>query len=192
MPVDIFSIDQLYPTFTGEETNTEKIERLADYLYKLIESLRYTLYHLGEENFSGGFDELKKKIEADIGTEIDLSDYVKQEDLAGYATDSDVDAAVADKVTDTELNTALAGYAQRSELSGYVPTSSMGDNSVAAGANLSLTADGGVTVNASGTAPGLGSGIVTINGNMISINTSTGMVSITAGGGLWVNGNRIA
>ena len=94
-----------------------------------------------------------------------------------------METAVSDKVTDTELNTALAGY---------VPTTSLGDNSVAAGVNLSLTADGGVTVNASGTAPGLGSGIVTINGNMISINTSTGMVSITAGGGLWVNGNRIA
>ena len=83
MPVDIFSIDQLYPTFTVEETNTEKIERLADYLYKLIESLRYTLYHLGEENFSGGFDELKKKIEADIGTQIDQSDYVKQKTAYG-------------------------------------------------------------------------------------------------------------
>lgn len=182
MPVDIFSIDQLYPTFTGEETNTEKIERLADYLYKLIESLRYTLYHLGEENFSGGFEELKKKIEADIGTQIDLSDYVKQEDLAGYATDSDVDAAVADKVTDTELNTALAGYAQRSELAGYVPTSSMGDNSVAAGVNLSLSADGGMTITASGNAPGLSSGIIYIN---------AASVNITAPMGVYANGARI-
>lgn len=143
MPVDIFSIDQLYPTFTGEETNTEKIERLADYLYKLIESLRYTLYHLGEENFSGGFEELKKKIEADIGTQIDLSDYVKQEDLDGYATDSDVDAAVADKVTDTELNTALAGYAQRSELAGYVPLSSANDVILSAGGIITLLSTSG-------------------------------------------------
>ena len=182
MPVDIFSIDQLYPTFTGEETNTEKIERLADYLYKLIESLRYTLYHLGEENFSGGFDELKKKIEADIGTQIDLSDYVKQEDLAGYATDSDVETAVSDKVTDTELNTALAGYAQRSELSGYVPTTSLGDNSVAAGVNLSLSADGGITITASGNAPGLQSGIISIN---------AASVNITAPMGVYANGARI-
>ena len=173
MPVDIFSIDQLYPTFTGEETNTEKIERLADYLYKLIESLRYTLYHLGEENFSGGFDELKKKIEADIGTQIDLSDYVKQEDLAGYATDSDVETAVSDKVTDTELNTALAGY---------VPTTSLGDNSVAAGVNLSLSADGGITITASGNAPGLQSGIISIN---------AASVNITAPMGVYANGARI-
>ncbi|MDT3366890.1 MAG: hypothetical protein LIQ26_06435 [Bacteroidota bacterium] len=186
MPVDIFSIDQLYPTFTGEETNTEKIERLADYLYKLIESLRYTLYHLGEENFSGGFEELKKKIEADIGTQIDLSDYVRQEDLADYVTDTELSTELAGYATQSDLS----GYAQTTDLQNYVPKTTLGDNSVGAGGNLQLsasvdmtqTAAGGITITASGTAPGLSSGIININ---------AASVNITAPMGVYANGTRI-
>lgn len=188
MAVDIYSIDQLYPDFAEGETAQEKIQKITDYLFRLIESLRYTLYHLSGENFEDGtFDELMKKIEQDIGGEIDLSDYVKQEDLSDY-------------VTDTELSTELAGYAKTTDLSGYattgdlasyVPktTASGSDNSMAAGATLNLS---GTNVQMTGTynadtqAQAINMTAIQVVGDPLS-----GTVNIVAPNGFYVNGTRI-
>lgn len=174
MAIDIYSIDQLYPTFTGNETNAEKIAMIMDYLYQLIESLKYTLYHLDEGNFSEGMSEYV------TGDKMDekLKDYAKEEELADYVTDGELatelqpyakTSDLSGYVTDGELTTALTPYATTSAvntaLGYYLPRQSTGD--------IALAATGSYNVS-------------------IQFYTNSGEMEITAPGGLFVNGTRLA
>ena len=63
MPVSLLNTDTSFPTFTEGQSVNEKIEVITDYLYMLLEELRYTFGNLGEENFNDkGLDELSIKI----------------------------------------------------------------------------------------------------------------------------------
>jgi hypothetical protein len=52
MPNDISTIDRTFPDLSGEEGLEAKVTRLTDWAFKLYESLRYTLYNLGADNFN--------------------------------------------------------------------------------------------------------------------------------------------
>jgi len=52
MPNNFLSMDTNFPSFTGEESTTEKLKAIQDYLYKLLEQLRYTLNNLDTSNFN--------------------------------------------------------------------------------------------------------------------------------------------
>lgn len=52
MPNDISTIDKMFPDLSGEEGLEAKVERLSSWAFKLYESLRYTLYNLGGDNFN--------------------------------------------------------------------------------------------------------------------------------------------
>lgn len=52
MPNDISTIDRTFPDLSGEEGLEAKVTRLTDWAFKLYESLRYTLYNLGGDNFN--------------------------------------------------------------------------------------------------------------------------------------------
>ena len=52
MPSDILSADTGFPTFTGDMSTDQKIERVTNYLFMLLEQLRYTLSNLGVDNFN--------------------------------------------------------------------------------------------------------------------------------------------
>lgn len=52
MPGNILNADTGFPQFTGEEKDSEKIEKISSYLYMLLEQLRYTMSNLGAENFN--------------------------------------------------------------------------------------------------------------------------------------------
>lgn len=52
MPSNWLYIDTNFPTFTGEESTDKKISAIQNYLYLLVEQLRYTLRNLGKENFN--------------------------------------------------------------------------------------------------------------------------------------------
>ena len=52
MPGTLFDTDTSFPRFTGEETDSEKIQKLQDYLYQLAENFRYLMSNLGIENFN--------------------------------------------------------------------------------------------------------------------------------------------
>lgn len=195
MAVDPYSIDSLRPDLLLGDTNAEKVGKINDYLYQVLESLRYTFYHLDIENFDDDFlDNLKKEIEADIGS-IDLS---------GYVTRPELTAALADYVTRPELadyatHAELQNYAPITELANYVPTSSLGDISVNSQMNLNLQGSNGLTlegngvlITANGSAGGLGAGLIDMECLAMIINAGSGQVNINAAGGLWVNGTRIA
>lgn len=197
MAIDIFSIDQLYPTFTGNETNSEKIDRLNEFIFKLIESLRYTLYHLDSKNFtSGTVDKFKQSIEKDF-PQTDLSDYVKQEDLQDYVTDTELGTELQDYVTDTELGTTLQGYATTSDipdvsnfvtqndLSGYATQSDLSNYATTSDLNSRVpkasSSDTEIASDTKLTLQGAGATIVLTNTD----------VQITALNGIWLNGVKI-
>lgn len=82
MPNAFMSLDSAFPVFTGEEKTEEKLERLHNYLFMLLEHLRYILRNLGMENFNAA--ELGKLEEAIADTlELDtlLSDTVITDEL---------------------------------------------------------------------------------------------------------------
>ena len=53
MPGNLLSVDTAFPTFTPEQTNEQKLDVVTNYLYMLLEQLRYTLQNLGMGNFNG-------------------------------------------------------------------------------------------------------------------------------------------
>ena len=182
MAIDIYSIDQLYPTFTGNETNAEKIAMIMDYLYQLIESLKYTLYHLDEGNFSEGMSEYVTGKAMDE----ELKDYAKEEELADYAKEEEL----ADYVTDGELATELQPYAKTSDLSGYVTDGELATElqPYAKAADVSTALAGYVQKTT------IGNQIIQVNGiNTVSISMdpASGIMAIAAPGGLYVNGQLI-
>lgn len=52
MPGNIFAADTSFPQFYGDQSADEKIGVVTDYLFMLLEELRYTLANLGQENFN--------------------------------------------------------------------------------------------------------------------------------------------
>lgn len=52
MPSNWLTIDDSFPSFTGEESPTQQIKALHNYLFQLREGLRYSLQNLSAENFN--------------------------------------------------------------------------------------------------------------------------------------------
>lgn len=52
MPSNWLYIDTNFPTFTGEESNSEKITTIQNYMYMLVEQLRYSLHNLDLNNMN--------------------------------------------------------------------------------------------------------------------------------------------
>lgn len=52
MPSNILTTDTSFPRLTDQQSSDEKITIVTNYLYMLLEQLRYTLGNLGEENFN--------------------------------------------------------------------------------------------------------------------------------------------
>ena len=64
MPGDILNADIGFPHFTGGETTEEKIGQISNYLYMLLEQLRYNFGNIGPENMTeSSIWELTKIIE---------------------------------------------------------------------------------------------------------------------------------
>ena len=52
MPTSLLSTDTMVPNFKGNETTEEKVDQIQNYLYMLVEQLRYSMANIGEENFN--------------------------------------------------------------------------------------------------------------------------------------------
>lgn len=52
MPDTFSALDQNLPRFTGEETTERKVQVIQDYLYQLLEALRYAINNLDTRNFN--------------------------------------------------------------------------------------------------------------------------------------------
>ena len=83
MPNNLLTVDTAFPTFTSDQTNEEKLDVVTNYLYMLMEQLRYTLANLGMGNFNGA--EL-----SELGMTITQPLYVQLEDLSGNLAELDM------------------------------------------------------------------------------------------------------
>lgn len=80
MPGNLLSVDTAFPTFTSEQSNEEKLDVVINYLYMLMEQLRYALANLGAGNFNDAeLDEIGIKITQPI--------YADLENAAGAIAD---------------------------------------------------------------------------------------------------------
>ena len=108
MPGSILSADTGFPTFTGSESSEEKIRIITNYLYMLLEQLKYANAHVGVENFSeSGLDDLEELITEPI--------YARLADDDGRLTSLSLTAAgLSSRMTNAEGNiTTLTATATR-------------------------------------------------------------------------------
>lgn len=85
MPNNLLTVDTAFPTFTPEQTTDEKLDVVTNYLYMLLEQLRYTLQNLGAGNFND--TEL-----GEIGKIITEPIYIDLENAAGAIADLTITA----------------------------------------------------------------------------------------------------
>lgn len=52
MPSNWLYIDTNFPTFTGEENTEEKVTTIQNYMFMLVEQLRYSLHKLDLSNMN--------------------------------------------------------------------------------------------------------------------------------------------
>ncbi len=96
MPSNILNADTGFPSFTEDMTNDQKIDKVMNYLYMLLEQLRYTLANLGVDNFNDAeIDELAAIITDPV--------YVRLEDEMGNLTSLQVTVnGLTSRVQNTE------------------------------------------------------------------------------------------
>ena len=52
MPSNWLYIDTNFPSFTGEESLGDRVTTIQNYMYMLVEQLRYTLHNLDASNMN--------------------------------------------------------------------------------------------------------------------------------------------
>lgn len=71
MPSGLLNADIGFPAFTGNESTEEKIGQISQYLYMLLEQLKYSLANIGVDNMtSGGVTELTQTV---VNTPININ-----------------------------------------------------------------------------------------------------------------------
>lgn len=165
MPGNLLSADTSFPTFTPEQTNEQKLDVVTNYLYMLLEQLRYTLQNLGAGNFND--TELK-----DIGLTITQPIYVDLENAAGAIADLTLTAdQLTSRLEDAEGNiSAIDQYARSITLSVSNGETSSTIKLLAGGVQIAsqiIKMDGLVTFT------GLEEGTTVINGGCIQ----TGLIN---------------
>lgn len=159
MPTSLLSTDTMFPNFKGNETTEEKVDQIQNYLYMLVEQLRYSMANVGKENFNETeFDNIVNLITEPVYLQLknetgDINSYVQAtaENLSARITGIS-DLLGETQQTTTELTASLSGItASVSDLSGKYTSLQSTVN------GLTLTAsDNGntstITLSANGTA----------------------------------------
>ena len=163
MPSNLLSVDTSFPTFTSEQTSEEKLDVVTNYLYMLMEQLRYTLANLGAGNFNDA--EL-----SEIGMTITQPIYVDLENAAGAIHDLTITAdQLTSRVEDAEYGISdIEQYAKSITLSVENGETSSTIKLLAGGVQIAsqiIQMDGLVTFT------GLEDGTTVINGGCIQTGT---------------------
>lgn len=114
MPSALQNLDTSFPKIDEEQTTEENLNQVTNYLYMLLESLRYTLGNLGADNFND--TELDS-----IGRWIREPIMVRLEDTEGNIANLDIEAAkLTARLEDAEgninlINTTATGWYARIE-----------------------------------------------------------------------------
>lgn len=126
MPTSLLSTDTMFPNFKGNETTEEKVDQIQNYLYMLVEQLRYSMANIGAENFNETeFDNIVNLITEPVYLQLknetgDINSYVQAtaENLSARITGIS-DLLDETQQTTTELTASLSGItANVSDLSG--------------------------------------------------------------------------
>lgn len=98
MPSNLLNADTSFPQFTGETSDSEKIEQITSYLFMLLEQLRYSLANLDKDNFNeAGLDEIGKIIADPV--------YIRLEGAEGGIHELNITAQLlSSKIKDAEGN----------------------------------------------------------------------------------------
>ena len=165
MPGNLLSADTSFPTFTPEQTNEQKLDVVTNYLYMLLEQLRYTLANLGAGNFND--TEL-----GEIGKIITEPIYIDLENAAGAIADLTITAdQLTSRLEDAEGNiSSIEQYARSITLSVSNGETSSTIKLLAGGVQIAsqiIKMDGLVTFT------GLEEGTTVINGGCIQ----TGLIN---------------
>lgn len=95
MPSGLLNADIGFPAFTGNESTEEKIGQISQYLYMLLEQLKYSLANIGVDNMtSGGVTELTQTV---VNTPINIT-------LGGGSPQSNTIGGAIDGIN-TKVNT---------------------------------------------------------------------------------------
>lgn len=114
MPNSLQTLDTSFPKIDNHQTTEENFLQVTNYLYMLLENLRYTLGNLGAENFND--TELDS-----IGYWIRQPVMVRLEDTEGHLASLDIEASkISARLEDAEgninlINTTATGYYARIE-----------------------------------------------------------------------------
>ena len=158
MPGNLFAADVLFPHLTEKQNTDEKISVVTDYLYMLLEQLRYTLGNLGEENFN------EKELD-NIGKTITEPVYIALRGVEGeFASISATTEGLVSRVSGAEG--AITTLTQTSDA-------------------ISLRVEGveGNVTSLSATVNGLNSTVGSLNGKYTSLAQTVGGLTLTASNG---------
>ena len=184
MPNNLLTVDTAFPTFTEDQTNDEKLDVVTNYLYMLLEQLRYTLQNLGMGNFNGAeltelglmiSEPISVHLESLEGNLLDLSLTTSGlsaqiENVAGSVHDLEITAdLLTSQIEDAEGNiSAIEQYAKSITLSVTNGETSSTIKLLAGGVQIAsqvISMDGLVTFT------GLEAGTTVINGGCIQTGT---------------------
>lgn len=98
MPSNILTTDTSFPQLTEEQSTDEKFGVITNYLYMLLEQLRYSMANLGRENFNDAeFDNIANIITEPV--------YVQLEGVEGEVASLQLTAqSLTSRITDAEGN----------------------------------------------------------------------------------------
>ncbi len=121
MPSNLLSADTGFPDLMGNQSTDEKFRMVSDYLYMLLEQLRYSMANLGRENFNDtAFQEIAGLITEPV--------YIQLKDVEGNLSSLTVTAEqLISRMTDAEGNisvlqqTSTSLTSQVSDLEGTSP-----------------------------------------------------------------------
>lgn len=179
MPSNWLYIDTNFPTFTGEESANEKINTIQNYMYMLVEQLRYSLHNLDLRNMN---QTAVKQYESYLTDPI----YAKIEDTDGNVAELQVTAkGLAGRITDAEGNinglqiTAKGLSAQISNAQGDI--TSLQATARGLSARIS-TAEGNITT-LTATASGLSTSVSNMSGQISTLRQTVNGFQLSASNG---------
>lgn len=131
MPTDQMLTEQMLPKFRAEESDSERIKAIYNYLFMLVEQLRYSLANISEDNFNtAALDGIKSDIAEPI--------FMRLESAEGEITDLTVSGGyLASRISSAEGNISILAQTDES-LSSRI-TSAEGDISNLTQTSSSLT-----------------------------------------------------
>lgn len=131
MPTDQMLTEQMLPKFRAEESDSERIRAIYNYLFMLVEQLRYSLSNISEDNFN---ETALEGIKSDIAEPI----FMRLESAEGDITDLTVSGGyLASRISSAEGNISILAQTDES-LSSRI-TSAEGDISNLTQTSGSLT-----------------------------------------------------